>query len=387
VPIDGRFTRPSWLKAVNAHPVHDVTLALCGDIMLGRGIDQILPFPSDPRLYEGHMGSALDYVLLAEVAHGPIPRHVSLDHVWGDMLADLRALRPQARIANLETSITKSDTPVPKGINYRMHPTNVGCLTAAAFDCCVLANNHVLDWGVDGLLETLATLKGAGIRLAGAGRNAAEAAQPATIDIASDRRVLVFGYGARSSGIPRAWGATEDQPGVNLLPDLTSATAARLAEDVKRIRHAGDLVVLSIHWGSNWGYQVTEEQRAFAHALIDAGACDLVHGHSSHHVRPIEVYRERLILYGCGDFINDYEGISGYEQYRGDLSVMYLPRLSHNGAITELTLLPYRIRRFQLSRASRKDATWLQTTLDRESMPFGCRVAQDGDGRLTARWA
>jgi poly-gamma-glutamate capsule biosynthesis protein CapA/YwtB (metallophosphatase superfamily) len=130
---------------VNAHPAHDVTLALCGDIMLGRGIDQILPFPSDPRLYEGHMGSALDYVLLAELAHGPIPRHVSFDHVWGDVLADLQALRPQARIANLETSITKSDTPVPKGINYRMHPAE--CLLAANFDCCVLANNHVLDWG------------------------------------------------------------------------------------------------------------------------------------------------------------------------------------------------------------------------------------------------
>jgi poly-gamma-glutamate capsule biosynthesis protein CapA/YwtB (metallophosphatase superfamily) len=365
----------------------DVTLALCGDVMLGRGIDQILPFPGDPRLYESYMDSALGYVRLAEAAHGAMPRGVSFDYVWGAMLADLEELRPQARIANLETSITTSDTPVPKGINYRMHPDNAGCLTAAAFDCCVLANNHVLDWDTEGLLETLATLEGAGIRFTGAGRHAAEAAQPATINIAGNRRVLVFGYGSTSSGIPRNWAATELRPGVNLLPDLSPGTAERIANHVATLRHAGDLVVVSIHWGSNWGYQVTEDQRAFAHALIDAGACNLVHGHSSHHARPIEVYRDRLILYGCGDFLNDYEGVSGYEQYRGDIAMMYLPRLSHNGAIIDLILLPYRIKRFQLSRASRNDATWLQTTLDRESIPFGCRVALNSGDRLTARWA
>ena len=364
----------------------DVTLALCGDVMLGRGIDQILPSPGDPRLYESHMDSALGYVRLAEAAHGIMPRGVSFHYVWGDMLADLEKSRPQARIANLETSITTSDTPVPKGINYRMHPANVGCLTAAAFDCCVLANNHVLDWDTEGLLETLATLEDAGIGFAGAGRHAAEAAQPATIDIAGTRRVLVYGYGARSSGIPRNWAATEQRPGVNLLADLSPATAERIASHVATLRRAGDLVVVSIHWGTNWGYQVTEEQRAFAHALIDAGACDLVHGHSSHHVRPIEVYCERLILYGCGDFINDYEGISGYEQYRGDLTLMYLPRLSHDGAISELTLLPYRIRRFRLSHAGREDAAWLRATLDRESLPLGCRIALHGDRRLAARW-
>jgi poly-gamma-glutamate capsule biosynthesis protein CapA/YwtB (metallophosphatase superfamily) len=364
----------------------DVTLALCGDVMLGRGIDQILPNPSDPRLYEDYMDSALGYVRLAEAASGAMPKDVSFDYVWGDMLTDLKQLRPQARIANLETSITTRDTPVPKGINYRMHPGNVACLAAADLDCCVLANNHVLDWGNDGLLETLATLKDAGIRFAGAGRHVAEAAQPAIIDIAGNRRVLIFGYGSTSSGIPWSWAAAELRPGVNLLPDLSPAAAERIASHVATLRRAGDLVVVSIHWGSNWGYQVTQEQRDFAHALIDSGGCDVLHGHSSHHPRPIEVYRDRLILYGCGDFINDYEGISGYEQYRGDLTLMYLPRLSHDGAISELTLLPYRIRRFRLTHAGREDAAWLQATLDRESLPLGCRIALHGDRRLAARW-
>ena len=65
----------------------------------------------------------------------------------------------------------------------------------------------------------------------------------------------------------------------------------------------------------------------FAHWLVDGGV-DIVHGHSSHHPRPIEVYRDRLILYGCGDFIDDYEGIEGYEQYRDDLVLMYFATLS-----------------------------------------------------------
>ena len=100
---------------------------------------------------------------------------------------------------------------------------------------------------------------------------------------------------------------------MSLLPDLSLTSANKLAERILATRGPGDLVVVSIHWGSNWGYHVPEEQRAFAHALVDANACDVLHGHSSHHPRAFEVYQERLILYGCGDFITDYEGISGWE--------------------------------------------------------------------------
>ena len=128
--------------------------------MLGRGIDQIMRCPSDPTLYESYVTSALGYVELAERANGPIPRKCSFDYVWGQALGDLDAARPAARIINLETSITTSMSPAPKGINYKMHPGNVSCLKAAKVDCCVLANNHVLDWGREGLLETLSTYCG-----------------------------------------------------------------------------------------------------------------------------------------------------------------------------------------------------------------------------------
>ena len=354
--------------------------------MLGRGIDQILPCPSDPILYEDYVKSAMDYVHLAERAHGPIPRPSPYDYVWGDLLDHLGEVQPDARIINLETSVTTSDTPAPKGINYRMHPANIGCLTAAGVDCCVLANNHVLDWGVTGLVETFEALERAGIRTAGGGRNDIEASRPAVLDRPDERRFLVHGVGSTSSGIPPKWQAGERRPGVNLLRDLSGATADRLSQEILSERRPGDIVVVSIHWGANWGYDVPPEQRAFAHALIDAGACDVLHGHSSHHPRPIEVYRDRLILYGCGDFLNDYEGISGYEQYRGDLTLMYLPRLAADGRLLELTLAPFRIRRFRLQRAVREDVEWMGSTLDRECRPLGCRITPDAGHQLTVRW-
>jgi poly-gamma-glutamate synthesis protein (capsule biosynthesis protein) len=360
-----------------------LTLFVCGDVMLGRGIDQILPHPSDPTLYEHYVDSAIDYVRLAERRYGEIPRPCSFDYVWGDVLSDLDVARPFARIINLETSVTTSMRPEPKGINYKMNPDNVLCLKAAAVDCCVLANNHVLDWGVAGLLETLSTLEREGIAVTGAGADAAEAALPAVIDIPDDRRVLVFGFGTTTSGIPRPWAAGPSKPGVNLLSDLSLATAKETARRIVALRRPSDLIIVSIHWGTNWGYQVDDEQRDFAHALIDAGACDLLHGHSSHHPRGFEIYRDRLILYGCGDFITDYEGIEGYEQFRGDLALAYLPRFNEDGHMSELTLIPYQMRQFRLQRASPADLAWLQTTLDHESARFGTHVALR-DGRLVA---
>jgi poly-gamma-glutamate capsule biosynthesis protein CapA/YwtB (metallophosphatase superfamily) len=360
-----------------------VTVFVCGDVMLGRGIDQILPHPSDPTLYEHYVDSAMDYVRLAERRYGEIPRPCSFDYVWGDALADLDKEQPLARIINLETSVTTSMCPEPKGINYKMNPDNVVCLKAAAVDCCVLANNHVLDWGEEGLLETLSTLEREGIAVAGAGTDAVQAGVPAILDLPNDRRVLVFGFGTTTSGIPREWGATGTRPGVNLLTDLSLATANEAARRIVAFRRPGDLVVVSIHWGTNWGYQVDGEQRDFAHALIDAGAGDLLHGHSSHHPRGIEIYRDRLILYGCGDFITDYEGIEGYDQFRGDLALTYLPRFKGDGALSELTILPYQMRRFRLNRAGLVDVTWLQAALDRESARFGTHIAAK-DGRLLA---
>jgi poly-gamma-glutamate synthesis protein (capsule biosynthesis protein) len=346
-----------------------VKLFLCGDVMTGRGIDQVLATPCDPEICEPWVKDARDYVALAERASGPIPRGVAPAYVWGEALSLLEEERPDLRIVNLETAVTTSAARAPKGINYRMHPANAAVLPAARIDCCVLANNHVLDWGVRGLEETLDTLRGAGLRTAGAGRCAAEAEAPAVLEAGGKGRVLVFACGLESSGVPAGWAAGEGRPGVSFLPDLSAASAARLCARVLAHKRGGDLAVVSLHWGPNWGYAVEHEQREFAHRLIDAGAADLVHGHSSHHPGALEVHRERLVLYGCGDLLNDYEGIEGHEEYRPGLALLYLVTLDADGALRDLALRPLRLRRFRLERASGADAGWLAAMLRRVSGP------------------
>ncbi|WP_424603510.1 CapA family protein [Bradyrhizobium sp.] len=364
-------------------PRRSVRLFLCGDVMTGRGIDQVLAHPCDPKLHEDYVASAKDYVSLAEQANGPIPRRAEPAYVWGAALDELDRMRPDARIINLETAITRSDDYARKGINYRMSPENADCLSAANIDCCVLANNHVLDWGQSGLLQTLAVLERLKIKAAGAGRNAFEAAAPATLDLANKARVLVFSFGSVTSGIPRSWAATTDIPGINLLTRLSEADALRVAEYIVTIKKPGDLVVVSLHWGSNWGYQIPADQRLFAHTLIDQANVSIIHGHSSHHAKAIEVYNKRLILHGCGDFLNDYEGIRGYEEYRSDLALMYFADIEpRTGNLAALEITPLQIRHFQLNRPSRQDREWMLQMLQRESLRFGTSIALNPGGRL-----
>ncbi|WP_416985208.1 CapA family protein [Streptomyces sp. T028] len=362
-----------------------VTLFLCGDVMLGRGVDQILARPGSPRLREDWVTDAREYVRLAESVNGPVPAPVAASWPWGEALRVLEETGPDVRVVNLETSVTRCDAFAPgKAIHYRMHPANLPALTVARPDVCVLANNHVLDFGRPGLLETLDSLAGAGLRTAGAGRGPDEAYAPAAVAVPGGGRVLVFALGARSSGIPPDWAASATAggvAGVAYLPELSAATAAAVVRHVRRAKRAGDLAVVSVHWGSNWGYRAPRDQIRFARALVDGGV-DLVHGHSSHHPRPVEVYRDHLVLHGCGDFIDDYEGISGYAEYRDDLRIAWLVRLAADtGRLVGLSMVPLWARRMRLEPASDADRAWLRTTLDRISP--GVRVTEAPDGTLT----
>jgi len=353
--------------------------------MIGRGIDQILPQPCDPILHEDYVRSATDYVQLAEAANGPIPRGVDPAYIWSATLDEFARMRPDARIINLETSITRNEDYASKGINYRISPENAVCLKAAAIDCCVLGNNHVLDWGRRGLLDTLAALDRLHIKSTGAGKNLAEASAPAVLDIAGGRCLLVFSLACVTSGVPRGWAATSRLAGINLVTEISEKAASRIADDIGRLRRADDLVVVSVHWGPNWGYEIPEAQRRFAHALIDRANVSVIHGHSSHHPKAIEVYRDRLILYGCGDFLNDYEGISGYEKFRDDLTLMYFADLAPEGNLTALELVPLQIRNFRLVRPAQEDVGWMHQTLDRECRKFGGTVALH-ESCLTLSW-
>ena len=360
-----------------------VTLFFCGDVMTGRGVDQILPHPGDPRLHETYVKDARRYVDLAEAADGPIPRPVDFAWPWGDALEVLEDTSPDARIINLETSITRSeDAAEGKAVHYRMSPQNLPCLTVAHPDVCALANNHVLDFGVAGLTETLYTLAEAKIQAVGAGHNAAQARRPAKVEVGDGTRILVFSLGTTSSGIPPAWAASHERPGVNLLPDLSEATANDVAEHMQAEIRPGDIVVASIHWGTNWGYLVPPEQVRFAHDLIDRGV-HVVHGHSSHHARPIEQYKGGLILYGCGDFIDDYEGISGYGEYRDDLRPMYFASVDPGGGtVVGLRIVTMRARQMRLHHAPASDVLYLRSLLEETSRDFGSRFALATDGTI-----
>lgn len=364
-----------------------ITLFLAGDVMTGRGVDQILPHPSDPHLYESYIKSAVGYVELAEEVNGPIPKPVGYSYLWGEALEILGRRAPDVRIINLETAVTTSNAWEEKGINYRMHPENIPCLTAAKIDCAVLANNHLLDWGEAGLVETLEALRKADIKTAGAGRTLDEAQAPAIFEVPGRGRVIVFGFGSESSGIPWTWAATKEKAGVDLLEDLSERTVRQIAGRVQSTKRPGDIVVASIHWGGNWGYDIPRDQIRFAHQLIDEAAVDVIHGHSSHHAKGIEVYREKPILYGCGDFLTDYEGIEGYETFRDDLALIYLAKIDpSSGKLVRFEMVPFQMKRFRLYRASEEDARWLEEMFNREGHPFGTWVELKEDLSLALRW-
>ena len=156
---------------------------------------------------------------------------------------------------------------------------------------------------------------------------------------------------------------------------------------VEPARGPRDIVVVSIHWGGNWGYEIPLAQRRFAERLIDLGAADIVHGHSSHHAKGIAVHRGKPIFFGCGDLLTDYEGIRGHERYRGDLGLMYFITLTRAGRLTALDIVPMRTRRLRLEPVPRHDRDWLKAMLDREGAALGTRAELSGDDHLRLHWS
>jgi poly-gamma-glutamate synthesis protein (capsule biosynthesis protein) len=149
--------------------------------------------------------------------------------------------------------------------------------------------------------------------------------------------------------------------------------------------------------GKNWGFDIPDEHSRFAHEVIDKAGVSIVHGHSSHHPMAMEIYRNRLILYGCGDFLNDYEGISGCAEFLDDLTLMYFASVDlRSGDLLGLDMIPLQIRRCQLGQATSEDTgrhwktledtDWLLKTPDHQCRTLGTRVTQKADGRLALSW-
>ena len=375
-----------------------ISLFLCGDVMTGRGIDLVLPCVGDPTLHESNIKSAEGYLKLAENLNGEIPKPVDYSYIWGDAIEVLEKEAPDLRIINLETSITISnDFMKGKACNYRMHPGNISVMPEAKIDICVLANNHILDWGYDGLAETLETLKKANIKFAGAGCNLEEAELPVVTNISGKGRVKVFSYCSDTSGVPLNWAAENTKPGVNLIKSLSDEIIKGIKKKVEAVKQPGDVIVISIHWGNNWGYRIPYEQKRFAHELIDKAGIDIIYGHSSHHPRPIEVYKDKLIIYGAGDLINDYEGIysrgkktkfnlkkirhlwknfkRGNRIFRNDLVLMYFVSVEpSSGKLKNLMTVPMQIKKFKLNYPSEKDAEWLRNRMNKVYKKFNLKL-------------
>jgi poly-gamma-glutamate synthesis protein (capsule biosynthesis protein) len=181
-------------------------------------------------------------------ANGPIARPLAPAQVWGDAPTELERLAPDLRIVNLETAITTANAASPrKGIHYRMHPGNVDILRVPKIDACVLANNHVLDWGHEGLAQTLQALRGAG----------ADAAwPPMRLAVVGSASVLRFALAFETSGAPAAWAATAQRSGIAWLAEPTPAAADEWLVRIAASRRAGDCVIASVHWCGNWVHAV-----------------------------------------------------------------------------------------------------------------------------------
>lgn len=382
----------------DAQNCSSIRLGFTGDVMIGRAIDAILPHHVDGRLHESYVKHAQRYVDLAVQRNGQLSqeerRSKGFSYIWGDLLDDLNSV--DYLVINLETSLTTSEEWAPyKGIHYRSHPLNVECLRNIGVKLVTLANNHVLDFGGKGLIETLHTLKKAQIQYSGAGMTWNEATTPALIKSIDGVKpsVLVSALGFQSAGVPESWRARRDQCGLYVAhePDEKLAQAVMNQMQIKNepeIIHQ-PIKVVSLHWGPNWGYEIPDSWRSFAHTLIDHGA-DIVVGHSSHHVKGIEVYKSKMIAYGMGDFLNDYEGIvgQGYEDFRDDLCCLYVPKLDSSGNLIDLELIPGKIKHLKVQRASDpSDIAWLVQTFKEQGKTLGttCETVVDQHERVNLK--
>ena len=227
---------------------------------------------------------------------------VTPDYPWGDTAALFRGA--SWRACNLECALSDRGSPwtiTEKAFHFRSDARNIAVLKAAGIDAVSLANNHILDFEYEAMADTMALLDGAKIDRAGAGANIFEASRAAIRSVGE----IKVGFVACTDNEPD-WQAGPSQPGTFYVPiDAGDERAQRLFETVRETRRRADIVVVSLHWGPNWGYQAPIAHVRFAHSLVEAGA-DIVFGHSGHVFRGVELYRGRPIMYCTGNFVDDY---------------------------------------------------------------------------------
>lgn len=374
--------------------------------MLGRLIDQLFP-------QHVHNPEEAGIVAAFRQRHARLrEEEYTPAHPWGTTLPLL--LQADLTLINLETSATTHDEAWPnKAFNYRVHPANAAAaLQRARVDYASLANNHTLDFGPEGLVETVWTLKKARIAFAGAGETTEEAISPAILglprgergtreggqreDPASRSSSAAAGGEDRQTHAIHVWSASDHPrdwasvPTFHLI-DYSASIRSRLKRLLtERPRPEANtastrpaLKIFSVHWGPNYAWQPESEIRTLAHFLIDECDVDIVHGHSSHHVQGVERPRPgKLIIYGCGDFVDDY---AVTERFRNDLGAVWRVNVREEEEAEQsggkglrlrpssLEIFPTRIQHFQAHLLDRSDPDhdWVReriTSLTRDLM-------------------
>lgn len=282
-------------------------------------------------------------VMLGRLVNSALQRNPP-QYPWGDTLAVLR--EADLRVCNLECVVSDRGEPwsaSPKAFHFRSDAHNIATLQAAQVGVVSLANNHVLDFGYDALNDMLTLLDAAEIRHAGAGHTLEEAMRPAMVRTSEGMVALL----AATDNEP-LWAANADQAGIWYMPtDITDARAQRLLQAVRDVRPSAKVVVVSLHWGGNWGYTPPFAHSVLAHTLIDSGA-DIIFGHSGHVLRGVELYHGKPVLYSAGDFIDDYR-VDAVE--RNDESSIFVVEIGTTAASNTVRMYPTVIEHFRAARA------------------------------------
>ena len=306
----------------------EVILSLAGDTMLGRLVNEAI-------LKNGYR------------------------YPWGNTIPLLQ--QADLRIVNLENTFTSNTQKVPKVFNFKSDPRNVQALKQAHIDVVSLANNHSKDFGDDGLLDTLQALHKKSIKTVGAGKNIRDARAPVIIK-KNGIKIGIIGATDNEPG----WIATRNNPGINY---FTVHNLDFLLADIKKLKKRADIVIVSLHWGPNMRERPTQPYIDAAHKIIDAGA-DIIHGHSSHNFQGIELYKNKLILYDVGDFVDDYRVDP---RLRNDWSFLFFITVAKDG-IKQAQLIPTKIERMQVNIATGSEKNKIIHRMQTVSKEFGTLI-------------
>lgn len=310
----------------------NITIGFMGDVMLGRGVNEII--------------STKGY-----------------RYVWPNLIKELQ--KNNINILNLEMALTNSTTKVPKVFNFKASPDRANVLRMANITVVNNANNHILDYGPQGLIETLTTLDKLGIKHVGAGLNEAQAKKPIIIN----KNGIRIGIIGATDNEP-TWKALKDKLGTNYI-DVSHPD--NLVKEIIKLRPLVDILILSMHWGPNMVQRPSSDFIKFAHLLVDNGL-DIFHGHSAHLFQGIEIYKNKLIMYDTGDFIDDY---AVDPILRNDQSFLFNVKVNKKG-IESVELIPVIISNMQVNKAIGKEKESIITKIQKLSSEFKTHIDESG---------